>query len=260
MQTSTLRPGLLVSLKTSMRGNVNYIRRDLDIGKKQKDGSLQTRWETERTIADPKEHKRASEARSKATWPIRKVCTASAFGLLCPEKNATLLAEAIEEARQICKDFNDSAKLSRVSVYVLTARVAENDREAIRGINSEIRDLMRDMTEGLKNLDATAVRAAASKAKNMGQMLSDDASKRVQLAVDAARSAAKQIVKAGEQVSMEIDQAAIRTIKRQASAFLDLDDAKEIGKPVRNAEAVDLVSTTSVKPTKAQRSAELDME
>src|SRR5262245_49180805 len=98
IQTSTLRPGLLVSLKSSVRGNVSYIRRDLENEEKMKDGSSHSRWETERTIEDLKEHERAVETRTKARNVIGKVCAHSAFGLLCPDTNEKLLEEAIEES------------------------------------------------------------------------------------------------------------------------------------------------------------------
>ncbi len=56
LKASTLRPGLLVSVKTSIRGNVTYSTRDLDPDHIESDGSRQARWETERRIADPQEH------------------------------------------------------------------------------------------------------------------------------------------------------------------------------------------------------------
>ena len=70
--TSTLRPGFLVSLKTTVRGNVHYVRKDIEAsvaaGEIADDAeeSRIDRWETERTISDPKEYKAARTARSKA--------------------------------------------------------------------------------------------------------------------------------------------------------------------------------------------------
>jgi len=242
LNTSTLRPGLLVSLKSSIRGNVAYVRRDIETNKKQKDGSAHAKWETERTIADAKEHARAVEIRTAARCSIARVCARSAFGMLCPEDKAELLSEAIEEAQQMCDDFNKKAKLTRVSVYVLTGRIAADDVQAVKAINSEVRDLLRDMENGLKNLDAKSVREAATKAKSIGEMLSPVAAARIQKAIDAARQSARQIVKAGEQMSLEIDSEAIKAIKKQRTAFLDLDEEKPmLQKPKQQASAVDLV-------------------
>lgn len=238
IQTSTLRPGLLVSLKTSIRGNVSYQRRDL-AHKRTKEGDL-AKWETERVIADPDEHRRAGEARTQARIAVARPCANSAFGLLCPEDRAAELEAAIVEARKIAEDFNANAKLTRISVYVITGRIAQDDVEAVRAINSEVRDLLKDMESGLKNLDVKTVREAANKAMNVGKMLSDEANDKIQIAIDAARSAARRIVKAGDQVAMEIDTQTIKTIKRQRTAFLDLDDANEVAAPKAKARAVDL--------------------
>ena len=84
MEVSTLRNGLLVSLKTSVTGNVSYIKRDIETDHVTEDGHLAAKWETERTIVDPGEHEAAIKVRSKARALVTGVCVASAFGLLCP--------------------------------------------------------------------------------------------------------------------------------------------------------------------------------
>lgn len=231
IQTSTLRPGLLVSLKSSIRGNVHYVRRDIETQKKLKNGEAHAKWETERTIADLAEHEAAVKARTAARVAVASVCAYSAFGLLCPEDNADELESAVKEAKQIVADFNSTANLTRIEIYVMTGRIAQDDVEAVRAINSEVRDLLATMEEGLKNLDPKSVREAANKAKQLGSMLSNDAEAKVRIAIDAARSSAKEIVKAGEQASLAIDNRAIKKIAEQRTAFLDLSDAKEIETP-----------------------------
>lgn len=240
IKTSTLRPGLLVSLKSSVRGNVSYQRRDIVEAHVTADGKAEAKWETERTITDPVEHDAAIKARTKARVAITRVCTASAFGLLCPETAEADLEKAVTEARKIVDDFNAQASLTRIGVYVITGRIAPDDVEAVRAINSEVRDLLADMEDGLKNLDVKVVREAASKAKSIGAMLSPDAAARITIAIEAARASAKRIVQAGEQVATEIDSRTLATIKEARTAFLDLDAAKEIASPKAKARAVDL--------------------
>lgn len=243
MKASTLRPGLLVSLKTSVMGNVTYTKKIIEAEHALENGVQQASWETVRTITDPKEHEAAKKARSKAASLVRAVCAYSAFGLLCPEANAAELEKAIAEARAVVDAFNEEATLSRVSVYVITGRIAPDDVEAVKAINSEIRDLLDAMEEGVKNVDVKVIRDAASRAKSMGSMLSPDASARIQLAVEAARGAATKIVKAGEQAAAEIDQRAIRAIKESRTAFLDLDEVGTIATPGEKARALDLSPT-----------------
>src|SRR5262245_2839700 len=196
LEKRTLRPGLLVSLRTTVRGNVKYERHVLEAEHTTGEGTEKERWETERTVFNPAEHERAVKAQSKARSIISGVCVKSDFGLLCPEDKAEDLEKAIDAARAVAREFNDDAKLSHLSVNVITGHVASDDVRAVKAINEEVRDLLDDMAEGLKNLDVKEVRAAASRAKNLGGMLDGDANVRIQIAIDAARSAAKKIVKA----------------------------------------------------------------
>ena len=249
INTSTLRPGLLVSLKTSCRGNVSYDKVDLE-HRETSTGADKAKWETTRTISDPVEFEAARKAQGKASSIIRGVCTPSAFGLLCPHEDSDLLEKAIREARDIVREFNSTANLTRVNVYVIAGKIAADDVEAVKAINSEIRELLETMATGLQNADVKVIREAASKAKQLGGMLSSDCEARVRIAIDTARSAARKIVKAGETAATEIDAHAIRKITEQRVAFLDLSETDEVAAPQAEAVAVDFdplaVSTPSV--------------
>jgi len=238
---TTLRPGLLVSLKTSVSGNVRYNKEEIERDHLTETGERKALWQTERVIADPDEHEAATKARSKALSLVRNVCARSAFGLFCPEIDADNLERAIAEARRIAEEFNGNARLTRISVYVMIGRIAPDDVEAVKAINSEIRGLMQDMQDGLRNLDVKAVREAANAAKNVGAMLAPDAALRVQTAIELARASARQIVSAGEEAAGEIDLSAIRRIEEQRTAFLDLDEQTEIAAPRVSGRAVDLM-------------------
>lgn len=231
MQTTTLRPGLLVSLKTSIRGNVSYAKRTLETNHIDEEGAAKERWETERRVANPEEHERARMVRSKISSLVRGVCAYSAFGLLCPESKAEELAAAIAEARARAEAFNASAELSQVSVYVITGRVAPDDVEAVRAISSEVRDLLASMAEGVQQLDVKAIREAADRAKQLGSMLTADAEARVKIAIDTARDAARRIVKAGETAAREIDMGAVRKITEMRTTFLEIGDAAPVEAP-----------------------------
>jgi hypothetical protein len=248
LETSTLRPGLLVSLKTTVKGNVSYHKETIEEDHLTDSGAKMAKWETERKIADPIEHERAQEARSKASHVIRRVCSATAFGLLCPEDKADELAAAIAEARGVADAFNASASITNLGVYVVCGRVSQNDVEAVRAINSEVRELMDAMQDGLRNMDVQTVRAAAQKAKSLGQMLSADASEKIQVAIEVARKAAREIVKAGETGAAEIDTATIRKIAEQRTAFLDLDAAGEVIRPAETARALDFEPEEASEP------------
>lgn len=238
--TSTLRPGLLVSFSTSLRGNVHYDKLDLD-SEKNADTEI-TKWTTERTIADVKEFAKAKKVITTVNGLVRGVCAHSMFGMLCPESDEDLLNERLAEAQQIVDQFNAKARLTRVQIFCMTGRVAADDVEAVKKINSEIRQLMGDMAVGLKTLDVKMVREAATKAKSVGQMLTPDAEGRVTKAIELARSAARKIVKAGDDGAVEIDKFAIRKITEQRNSFLDLSDDVEMQTPKAKVRRVDLTA------------------
>lgn len=239
IEAKTLVPGLLVSLKTTVSGNVTYAKRDL--GETAEAGALVAKWETERTISDPAEHEAAIKIRAKARSLIVSVCAQSAFGLLCPERRADQLDLAMAEARRLVDAFNRDAKVTRVSVFMIAGRIAAEDAEAVRAINAEMSELMASMSAGLRSLDAGAVREACNKARAVSSMLAPEANARVKAAIEVARKAAREIVKAGEAGGIEIDLVAINTISNARTAFLDHDDTTETAAPEAAAgRAIDL--------------------
>lgn len=264
MKTSTLRPGLLVSLKTAIVGNVNYQRYDIEPEHVTDEGTKRAIWETKKTIEDPNEHEKAVLVRSKCRSLIVSNCAWSTFGLLCPEDTKDKLDTAIAEAQQLAQVFNETATRTRVNVYVIAGRVEQNDLQAVRAINSEVRDLLTDMERGLKELDVKKVREAATRARSIGQMLTTEAQERIKDAIEVARTMAKQIVKAGEEASTVIDHAVIRKITDSRTAFLDLEDGEAMQAPTAAGRAIDLKpdDDTNVTPIIRRRlpTAALEME
>lgn len=241
MRSTTLRPGLLVSLKTTISGNVEYRRVDVETDHMTPEGTKRAVWETQRTINDPEEHEKAVMVRAKCRNTIAGVCSYSTFGLLCPDSRKADLDKAIEEAQLLARAFNEIASQTRVQVYVIAGRVEPNDLEAVKAINSEVRDLMTTMEQGLAKLDVKQVREAAVRAKSLGQMLTESAKEKIQSAIDVARDLARKIVKAGEEGALVIDQASIRKIAESRTAFLDIDmEDVQVAAPAAVGRAIDM--------------------
>lgn len=239
--STTLRPGLLVGLKTSISGNVKYNKQVLETDHITETGARKAKWETERTVIDPEEHEAATKVRSKARTIISSVCAQTAFGLLCPDIAADDLRVALIEARKLCDDFNRSAKLTRVYLNAITGRIAPDDVQAVRAINEEVRQLLAEMADGVQKLDVKIVREAAGRAKQLGAMLTPAAQARIQIAIDAARATATRIVAAGEQAAVEIDRRTLATLSEARTAFLDIDQPdREVAAPVSEGRAIDL--------------------
>jgi hypothetical protein len=243
--TSVLKPGILVSLKTALRGGIFYDRHDLEPEHREGDAAV-SKWETKRKIDDAAEYERATKARSAASSAIRSVCAHTAFGLLCPESREAELDAALVQAREIVNAFNASASHSQVSVYVLKGRIATTDQEATKAIASEVEGLLADMQAGIKSVDAKAIREAATRAKQVGAILDATSQTKVNMAIEVARSAAREIVKriekGGEQaeVVMQAVSGAASAIETARMSFLDLDEGEVKVEPLPVVQARDL--------------------
>ncbi len=231
VKSTTLRPGLLVAMSTSITGNVDYSKRVIEEDHVTDSGALRGVWETEKTVTDAKEQDEATVVRSKARSLITSVCSRSDFGLLCPVAKRDKLDAAADQARAICEDFNTTAKYAQISFFVLTAQIADDDASAIRAINGEVRGLLDQMKLGIDKLDVQAVRDAAAKAKQLGTMLTPEAQERLETAIKAIRGLATRMNKAGEQAAAEIDEATLQRLTEARTAFLDIDDAGEVIAP-----------------------------
>lgn len=241
LRASTIRPGLLVALKTGVSGNVHYHKQELGITN-EGDAEI-VKWETERTIKDPAEFKAAGQVRMKCRGFIIAVCAHSTFGLLCPEDKAGKLAEAIKKAHELADAFNKKASVTRVNVNVIAGRVASDDVEATRAINGEVRELLERMESGLKTMNVEAIRDAAKRAKALSSIVTPDANEQLQAAINTAREAATKLVKAGETAAREVDKEALKVLKASRTAFLDIDtdDTKPVPKKTSTkARALDL--------------------
>jgi hypothetical protein len=248
---SVIRPGLLVSVKSTVVGGVSYQRVDLDADKPI-DGQDVTRWETKRIIEDKIEHAAAVKCRSAALAMIRKVCSVTSFGLLCPTEQEGALDAAVVAARKLVDAHNDTAKCTRVGIYALKGRVASDDAEAARAITQEVASLITRMDAGIKAFDPKAVREAADRARELSGMLSEDKQSKIDGAIEQARKAARTIVKRIEKegekretVLLDIQRGQIESAR---IAFLDMS-----GDP---AEVMDVPTPVFDR----QRFADLDLE
>lgn len=253
VRISTVRPGLVVTLKTSIRGNVNYAKRNLE-NKFEDDGTHVVEWETKKTVLDPEEYDRASKTRARARNIISMACiTTPNLGLLCPKENKDNLIAAIKAARAIVREFNQTTNMTTISVSPIISEIVDNDVMAVKAISSEIADLMALMQKGIADVDVESIRKAANNALKVGGMLTPAANEKVKEAVELARKAARNIVKAGDTAANEIDRSTISAIAKKRSAFLDLEDGVELATPVVvNKRAVEMESVEA-KPKKRER-------
>lgn len=191
-----LRPGLLVSLNTSMHGNVRYSLSDIEY---ERDGKREKRKGiSEREIADTAEHEKGKQVRSAATYTVKKLCTATLHGLMCPVEDRAKLEAAIKDAENLVATFNDEAKVTTIGFHVAIGTMEPGDLRMLRSVQREIASLVRAMDDGIRAKDADAIRDAAVKAKAIAAMLETSDSKTELIkSVSRAREAATSIAKTG---------------------------------------------------------------
>ncbi len=240
MQTSIIRPGLLVSLKTTIRGGVAYQTETIEADHAQGAARV-AKWETRREITDAAEHERAVKARGMARTAIVRACCLSSFGLLCPVTRENELIEGIAEARRIADEFNSTATHSTIDVYVIAGRIASSDTEAAAAIGSEVRDLIEAMERGVRTADPEAIRDAANKARAVSGMLSADAQTAVSKAIAEVRTIARDIVrrveKSGETAASIVNGLKLEALDAARFAVLDMPAGDADAEPSESTQA-----------------------
>lgn len=226
VKLNVLKPGLLVALNTNVHGGVSYVRKDLD--RKEEEGAKIQKWETEKRVINADEFERATIARSKARSVISSICSSTSFGLLCAQANEDKLDAAIAEAKAIAAAHNESAFHTKVDVFVIVGRIAQSDEEAAKAIANEVKGLLDQMKAATLKGDVEAIRQAANKARELGQILSEDAGAAVSKAIEEARKNARELVKRvqkdGEKLEVVVKDLYIQKIDTARSAFLDLEE------------------------------------
>jgi hypothetical protein len=224
---------------------VRYERTTLEVS----DNNVE-RWETTKIVTDPDELKAANKARAEAGMMIVRACSRTSFGLMCAEKYEAELDAAMVRAQDIVDLFNQGARYTHVSLHVMKGRVAASDEVAARAIASEVTELIGAMRDGIDNLDPKAVREAAGKARQMLTVLTEDNAARVEVAIEAARKAARDIVrrieKKGEEAAVVLADIDRSQIDATRMAFLDM------------AEPSATSAATEMPPVDVQRIASLD--
>ncbi len=126
-QTQIMVPGILVALKTSVNGGVEYARSGVE---EDEEGRVK-KWETTRLMEDPAERKGANEIASKASNLISRLCVRTSFGLLCRIDREAELDEAVVAMRALVTEWNRKAIHSFVTVSAIKGRIADNDEDEL---------------------------------------------------------------------------------------------------------------------------------
>jgi hypothetical protein len=232
MAVVKIRPGYLISLKTSIQGGPRYTHNPLESSAASSDGPEIEKFITTKTTEDPEEYKRAVKLRGKARGLVESVLIPSDFGLLCLKAKKERYDEALKEAKEYIEFFNNTSRTCHIAIRSIAGEIVESDTEANQSIVGELRDLLTTVQNGVTEMDVKKIRAAADKLKDVGAMLDEDNQRKVVGAVKEAREVANQIAKMARKKATDIGDY-VQTIKLKAVdearfTFLDMDGPAEV--------------------------------
>lgn len=190
-----VRPGLLVSMRTSIKGGVSYRREDL-VDEIEGEGT-RTEWKTEKKVENADEYTRARRLRARVVTLIGGACVKTAFTYICPLENEALLDERIAEAQAACDAFNEEAVHSQVTFDLMRGRYMEDTKETVQAVRREIHELLEELNSALKAGEVQSIRDVAARATQMGRLLEEgtEARSALERAVKESRRVAGQLVK-----------------------------------------------------------------
>jgi hypothetical protein len=241
--TRTVRPGLLVVLRTRIDGGVDYETEVVDAAHKDEIGQLVSEWNTRKTVTDAEVFAQAKKVQSECRGKIVNVCAATAFGLLCTLDREDALRAGVMEANTIAAKWNSSNPVSRVQVNVIIGKVEQDDVAAMKAITDQVNQLMIGMEKSIVDGDPTAIGKFCDQARDISQMLEPEAMAFVREGIDAARIVKRQInklAKSGETAKIVVDQKVLEKVTSARTAFLDLDTFGEVEHVDAEAPALDL--------------------
>lgn len=223
----TIKPGYLVSVKTTLRGGVKYEREDIR-NEHKKDGSKEEEWRTVKTVTNEEEFKAAEKQRAKIAALVSSRCKLTPFGLICQEEDIEELYMAKELAELMVDEWNTSAKHTIMTLNVLPVCISTDDERVARDIAKQMRDLAKQMKDAVRAGDVEAIREAAKTAATMKEMFGEEEKARVSLAIKAARDAAKiitkQVIKNKEKIEAVLPTLKLGPISKMRFVFADIPE------------------------------------
>lgn len=222
MKTLLLRPGYMIALASRMKGGIAY---ETTHEESQQDGSTLTQeWSSKKTVFDTEEFDRAVKVRGSALYQIRKLCVKTPFCLLCPEANEADLDAGVIIAKMLCDDFNASSTFTKIGLYVLKAKLLGDDEQTARAIAGEMRDLLTEMGQAIQKMDPVAIRESLTKANELSQMMVEEQQEKVSVAIELARSAAREITKTLKNKGST----AVKVVSDYKLQLLAVEEAKKV--------------------------------
>ncbi len=185
---------ILVSEVSSSDLGVHYEREVLSehqVGERE-----EVEFKTRRVVANKPEAQRAKAIYQQARAKLRKLCSKTVLGLVCPVAEEARLREVVEEIDALIAEANASFSVCEVSYTVVPIAIEHSNVRAQEALGKEIRRYCERLVEASGTHDAEAIRRVLRDGKGLETLVADDGLRAgLEEMNEAAREAARVVTR-----------------------------------------------------------------
>lgn len=154
-------------------------------------------YQTLRVYENKPEALRAKAVYDQARARLRKVCSKTVLGLVCPVAKEAELADAIADIERTVAEANREFTVCQVDYAVVPIRIQHTNARAQEALRREIQRYGERLVEATQTLDPEAIRRVLRAGRGLDTLVEDaEAREDLEQLGEAARAAARAIGKA----------------------------------------------------------------
>ena len=152
--------------------------------------------QTLRVFENKPEALRAKGVYEQARARLRKLCSRTVLGLVCPVTREGELKEAIAEIEDLVEKANREFRVCRVEYSVIPIHLEHDNDKAQDALRKEVRRYADRLIEAARSVDPEAIRSVLRAGKGVEVLVDDDGLRgEIEAMNQAAREAARVITK-----------------------------------------------------------------
>ncbi len=216
MSTFNISEVILVQEASASDMGVSYEREVLSeetLGERE-----ETLFKTLRVFENKPEALRAKAVYEQARARLRKLCSKTVIGLVCPVAREAELAETISELDRMVAEANAEFRTCRIEYTVVPVRIEHDNARAHETLRREIQRHAERLIAATSSADAEGMRRALKAGKGLEQLVADESVRRdLEGLNEAARAAARVITRSIKEHEGDVEQARTSVSVRAAA-------------------------------------------
>ena len=216
MATFNISDVILVQEASSSDLGVSYEREVLS--EETRGEREETLFKTLRVFENKPEALRAKATYEQARARLRKLCSKTVIGLVCPVEREAELAEAIAEIDRMIADANAELRTCHIEYTVVPVRIEHDNARAREALRREIQRHAERLIDATRAADAEGMRRALKLGKGLEELVADEALRAdLEGLNDAARTAARVITRSLKEHEGDLEAARTSATVREAA-------------------------------------------